>query len=43
MATAMTYLASTSLESEQDYPYVAYDEDCELDQSKEVEGDKGPM
>jgi len=43
MGTAMTYIQSTPLESEDSYPYEAYTDSCQLDASKEVEGDNGPV
>ncbi|CDW73464.1 UNKNOWN [Stylonychia lemnae] len=43
MGTAMTYIASNPLETEDDYPYAGYDESCQADQSKEIVSDQGPV
>lgn len=34
MGTAMDYVAVKGLESEADYPYVGYDDDCHYDETK---------
>ena len=43
MGTAMTYIHSSPLESEGDYPYEAVDQTCSVVKSKEIVGDKAPF
>jgi hypothetical protein len=36
MGLAMDYVAANGIETEEDYPYTAYDGDCEIDTKKPV-------